>query len=151
MQATLGWRLAQFLVGCVLASSLASAGGVSPYFPMKLAPEIERQVERLMVMADMPLLIKPFRASDVQRALEKACETPSAVCRQVSDYLDRFKHDAGFTHASASVSYADDDDVFDANQRGKFLPNQRGITTDSNYQVSAQFYWQPGDHFIACR
>jgi hypothetical protein len=149
MQAILGWRVAQFLLGCVLAGSLASAGGVSPYLPMKLAPEIERQVERLMVMADMPLLIKPFRASDVQRALKKACETPSTVCRQVSDYLDRFKHDAGFTHASASASFADDDDVFDANRRGKFLPNQRGITTDSNYQVSAQGYWQPFDHLIA--
>jgi len=148
MHATLGWRLAQFLLGCVLASSLAGARGVSPYLPMKLSPEIERQVERLMVMADMPILIKPFRASDVQRALDKACETPNAVCRQVNDYLYRFKHDAGITHASASVSYADDDQVVNTNQRGKFLPNQRGVTTDSNYQVSAQAYWQPGDHVI---
>ena len=149
MLATLSWRLAQIFLGCILASSLASAGSVSLYLPMKLSPEIERQVERLMVMADMPILIKPFRASDVQRALEKACETPSTVCRQVSDYLDRFKHKRGVTHASASVSYANDDDVVKTGQRGKFIPNQRGITTESNYQVSAQAYWQPGDHFIA--
>ena len=129
MLATLSWRLAQIFLGCILASSLASAGSVSLYLPMKLSPEIERQVERLMVMADMPILIKPFRASDVQRALEKACETPSTVCRQVSDYLDRFKHKRGVTHASASVSYANDDDVVKTGQRGKFIPNQRGITT----------------------
>lgn len=142
MQALLGWRQALFLLGCLFASSLASAGGVSPYLPMQMAPETERQVERLMVMADMALLIKPFRASDVQRALERACGTPSAVCRDVSSYLDRFKQDAGLTHAGASISDAE------VNDSPVFLPNQRGMTTDSNYQVSTRAYWQPSDYLI---
>lgn len=136
----MGWRLTQLVLGCVLAFSLARAGGVSPYLPMKLAPEIERQVERLMALADMPQITKPFRATDVQEALNRACSRSSTICQQVENYLDRYKKDIGFTHASASISYASEDQ--------KFLPNQRGISTDSNYQVSAQGYWQPTSYFL---
>jgi len=107
---------------------------------MKLAPEMERQVERLMVLADMPQLIKPFRAADVQNALDTACSRLSTICQEVGDYLDRFKNDLGFTNASASLSSSSEDK--------KFLPNQRGITTDSNYQVWAQGYWQPSAYFL---
>ncbi len=136
----MGCRLTQLLLGCILTTSLASAGGVSPYIPMKLDPGIERQIERLMVIADMPQLIKPFRATDVLEALERACRNPSTICQDVDNYLARYKSDLGITQASAAVS--------SANKDKKFLPNQRGITTGSNYQASANGFWQPSDYLL---
>ena len=34
------------------ASSVAIAGGVTAYLPMNLEPEIERQIERVLILAD---------------------------------------------------------------------------------------------------
>jgi len=128
------------LLGYVLAISSAWAGGVSPYIPMKLDPGIERQIERLMVIADMPQLIKPFRATDVLEALERACDKPRKICQDVDNYLTRYKKDLGITQASVSVS--------SANENNKFLPNQRGITTDSSFQASANGFWQPSNYLL---
>jgi hypothetical protein len=47
---------------CVLASltQSAPASGVSAYLPLNLEPEMERQIERVLILADEPILKRPF-------------------------------------------------------------------------------------------
>ena len=39
-----------------LAAGAVDARGVSPYLPLQQSPEIERQIERLLILADVPIL-----------------------------------------------------------------------------------------------
>jgi len=108
---------------------------------MKVAPETERQIERLMVLADVPQLTRPFRVSQVFEAHDKYCadRRSTAICQDVSDYLSRFHYGFGVTQLSGAVYASDDDEP-------KSIPNQRGRTTESNYQVSGEVYWAPSDY-----
>ena len=120
---------------CLLITAGPSiARGVSPYIPLQMAPEIEREIFRLFSLAGMPKLKKPFFAADVETALQRACTVPNSVCTSVSLYLERYKKGAGVT--DASVLLKSDDDVV------KFVPNQRGMPLDSQFGASFQAYWQ---------
>jgi hypothetical protein len=123
------------------ASRTALADGVSAYLPLNLEPEIERQIERVLILADEPVLKRPFAVSLVQLALPKACEVDEPLCRKVKRYLERYSRDYGLTHASATGSFthgADDT-----------VPNNHGLPVQSKWEVSAQAYIQPSDYFLA--
>ncbi|MEL7450214.1 MAG: hypothetical protein AAFN78_13450, partial [Pseudomonadota bacterium] len=124
----------------LLIAVTAQARGVSPYLPLNVAPEIEREIERLFTLAGMPILRKPYFAGDVENALERGCQVPSSVCDKVAVYLKRYKNNWGLTDASATALRDDDAD--------KFVPNQRGRRVDSNYSASANLFWQVSDHLL---
>src|SRR5450432_1873105 len=94
------------LCGIILALSSigARADGVSAYLPLNLEPEIERQIERVLILADEPILKRPFAVALVELALPKACEVDKPLCDKVKKYLERYSHDYGVTHASATGS-----------------------------------------------
>ncbi len=127
-------------VAAALLCSAASARGVSPYLPLGESPEIERQVERLLIIADEPILERPIAAATVLDALPKACERDAALCDSVRRYLDAYMHRAGIVYASAAV--AGDSGAAAA------LPNRHGMTTDSSYEVAVELYWQPADYWL---
>ena len=124
----------------IAVTGTALARGVSPYLPLQLSPEIERQVERVLLYADEPLLTRPIAAAAVMDALPAACERDPYACMVVRNYLSGFMRDAGLTHASIEVAATSNDAVA--------LPNRRGMPNDSAYELSAQGYWQPGDHLL---
>jgi hypothetical protein len=128
------------LVAALLLAAAAHGRGVSPYLPLQVSPEIEREIERLFTLAGMPVLRKPYFAGDVAEALQRGCQVPSSVCDNVSFYLERYKNNWGFTDVNAMLMSDDDAD--------KFVPNQRGRRIDSNYGAFANFYWQAGDHIL---
>jgi hypothetical protein len=114
--------------------------GVSPYLPLNLDPEIERQIEHVLILADKPALTRPIAAATVLDALPEACRVDFVSCEQVRRYLRRFMKTYGVTQASlegAASSGAE-----------KTLPNQHGLTTDSAWQASASGYYQPSDHAL---
>jgi hypothetical protein len=123
-----------------LAAPAALARGVSPYLPLKLAPEIERQVERVLLYADQPIMTRPIAAATVLDALPAACEVDAVLCADVRRYLAGFMKTAGLAHASIGLSAATDDVVA--------LPNRRGMSSDSAYEVSLVGYWQPHDNLL---
>src|SRR3984893_15738598 len=91
------------LLMAIVVSALqlpAYARGVTPYLPLNLDPEIERQIERVLILADKPVLTRPIAAAAVLDALPKACEVDPVLCQQVRRYLDRYMHSSGLTHAS---------------------------------------------------
>ncbi|MGD8325257.1 MAG: capsule assembly Wzi family protein [Gammaproteobacteria bacterium] len=132
------WSLVAALSFAVTGTALAR--GVSPYLPLHLSPEIERQVERVLLYADVPLLTRPIAAATVFDALPQACERDPAACTAVRNYLAGFMRDAGISHAGIELAATSDDPVA--------LPNRRGMPNDSAWEVSAQYYWQPADRLL---
>jgi hypothetical protein len=130
-------------IACLIAAAAMSAraGGVSAYLPLNLEPETERQIERVLILADEPVLKRPFAVALVQLALPKACERDKALCIKVKKYLERYSRDYAVTHASATGSKSSGADVV--------LPNQHGDTSHSDWEISAQGFVQPSDYFLA--
>src|ERR1019366_6527868 len=130
-------------IACLIAAAAMSAraGGVSAYLPLNLEPETERQIERVLIIADEPVLKRPFAVALVQLALPKACERDKALCIKVKKYMERYSRDYAVTHASATGSKSSSADVV--------LPNQHGDTSHSDWEISAQGFVQPSDYFLA--
>ena len=126
---------------CVAGAQNARADGVSAYVPLNLEPEMERQIERVLILADEPILKRPFAVALVQLALPKACERDKVLCVKVKKYLERFSRDYGVTHASAAGSVT--------HGANGVVPDERGLPLQSKYDISAQAFVQPNDYFLA--
>ena len=116
------------------------ARGVSPYLPLNLDPEIEQQIERILILADKPVLTRPIATATVLDALPKACRNDPVSCDDVRRYLARYMRNWGLTEASiegATSSGAE-----------RTLPNRYGLGTQSEWALSAQGFWQPNDHAL---
>ncbi|MDY6944147.1 MAG: capsule assembly Wzi family protein [Pseudomonadota bacterium] len=132
--------LAALAVSLALLSSAADARGVSPYLPLNLSPEIERQIERVMILADRPIMARPIAAATVFDALPQACRIDEVLCRKVRAYLNRYMSKLGVDHASVEGAVADGSSTP--------VPNRYGMANDSAWQVSASAHWQPSDYLI---
>ena len=124
-----------------LLSPGVRADGVSAYLPLHLEPEVERQIERVLILADEPILKRPFAVALVQLALPKACLRDEALCTQVKKYLERYSRDYGVTHASVTGTLTHGADGT--------VPNGDGLPLQSSYEFSARGYVQPNDYFLA--
>jgi hypothetical protein len=120
----------------------AMAGGASGYLPLNLEPEMERQIERVLILADEPILKRPFSVALVELALPQACKADKSLCEKVKRYLQRYSRDYAVTHASAtgSLTHGGEGDV---------VPNAHGLPMNSDWQLSAQAFVQPNDYFLA--
>jgi hypothetical protein len=121
-------------------SATALADGLSGYLPLNLEPEMERQIERVLILADEPILKRPFPVALVRAALPEACKVDAQLCKRVERYLERYEKSYGLTHASATGSLHSGADVV--------LANQHGLTNDSGWEASAQGYIQPSDYLL---
>jgi hypothetical protein len=137
-------RILRIVAGCLPLSLLqfanASASGVSPYLPLHLSSEIERQIEQVLILADRPAMTRPIAAATVIDALPAACKVDEALCQRVRRYLDRYSKQFGVSGASAGVAASDESAIA--------LGNARGMTSDSAWQVAAQGYWQPNPYVL---
>jgi hypothetical protein len=131
---------APLLLGCALACS-AYGAGPSAYLPLNLEPEIERQIERVLILADEPVLKRPFPVELVRVALPAACKRDAPLCERVRRYLERYGRGYGVTHASAMLAAT--------HGPATTLPNQHGMQSDDDWEVSAQGYAQPSEYLIA--
>ena len=117
------------------------AAGVTPYLPLNLEPEIESQIERVLILGDQPVLTRPIAAATVIKALPKACKKDAELCHRVERYLSRYTHHSGLTHASIEAGHGTG--VNDT------LPDSYGMGSKSTWEASASAYWQPSDYFLA--
>lgn len=126
---------------CVfVAAGGAQARGVSPYLPVQLSPEIERDIERVLVLGDQAVLTRPIPAARVLDALPKACEQDEKLCNRVRRFLSRYMDKRGL--ALASVEGAATSGVAHP------LPNSHGMTSDSAWRVATAGYAQFGDYIL---
>ncbi|MGO9949167.1 MAG: capsule assembly Wzi family protein [Steroidobacteraceae bacterium] len=129
------------IVGGMLLTAwhVAPAAGVSAYLPLNLEPEMERQIERVLILADEPILKRPFAVALVELALPQACEIDKPLCTRVRRYLERYSRDYALTHASVTGSLTHGEGV---------VPNQHGLPVDSNHELSIAAFVQPSDYFL---
>jgi hypothetical protein len=123
-----------------MVPTAAQTRGASPYLPWNLSPEIERLIERVMILADKPVLTRPLAAAAVLDALPVACEKDAALCQRVRYHLRGYMKDYGLGYLSAEVAAASKDLIT--------LPNRHGMRADSSYELTAQAYWQLGDNIL---
>jgi hypothetical protein len=123
-----------------MLATTGHARGVSPYLPVDISPEIERKIERVLILAEQPALRRPIAAATVLDALPRACERDAMVCEDVRRYLASLSRTAGISYASLTASGASGADTA--------LPNRHGMTAQSNYEGAIAAYWQPGDSFL---
>jgi hypothetical protein len=126
----------------VLAAGRAAADGVSAYLPLNLEPEIERQIERVLILADEPILKRPYAVALVELALPQACERDKPLCTRVKRYLQRYSRDYAVTHASVTASYTH-------GGTGLVVPNDYGTPIKSHDELSIGAFVQPTDYFLA--
>ena len=131
------------VIACALVATTAHARGVSPYLPVNLAPEIERKIERVLILAGQPMLKRPIAAATVLDALPAACERDAALCADVRRYLTSLARTAGISYATFTAGATAGADTP--------LPNRHGMSSQSNWEAAAAVYWQPGDHFLVSR
>src|SRR5271168_3014102 len=131
------------IVGSMLLTvwHVAPAAGVSAYLPLNLEPEMERQIERVLILADEPILKRPFAVKLVEDALPQACMVDKPLCTQVKRYLQRYSRDYAVTHASATGSITHD-------AAGVVVPNEHGLAANSPWELSAQGFVQPSDYLL---
>jgi hypothetical protein len=131
----------RILAACLLLGAVHSnavASGVSPYLPLHLSPEIERQIERVLILAGRPAMTRPIAAATVIDALPAACKIDERLCRRVQRYLERYTRSAGIGDISLTAAASDGDPIA--------LGNSYGMTSDSSWQVAAHGYWQPSPY-----
>jgi hypothetical protein len=126
---------------CILISAECEARGVSPYLPLNLAPDIERKIERVLILADKPVMRRPIAAAVVLDALPKACQQDADLCNEVRQYLERFMHKAG-------VSAARVEGAVTSGHSSRPDPNHHGMPLDSRWDVNASAYYQPSDYLL---
>ncbi len=122
--------------------SAAQGRGVSPYLPLNLEPEIEAQIERVMILADEPVMTRPIAAARVLDALEKAQKIDPVLSDHVRTYLKRYTHTVGISYAGAEGA------VSSGKGTTSVDPNRYGMTENSHWDAAAQVYWQPNDYVL---
>jgi hypothetical protein len=133
------WGLGALMLLAQAHSSFAN--GVTPYLPLNLEPEIEAEIERVLILGDQSVLTRPIAAATVMKALPKACKVDRPLCERVERYLARYTHHSGLTHASVELGHGTG-----ANDT---LPDSYGMGSKSTWDASALAYWQPSDYFLA--
>ncbi len=133
------WRIL-FAVGFCI-SAVCHARGVSPYLPLNLSPDIERKIERVLILGDKPVMRRPIAAAMVLDALPKACQKDEQLCEEVRQYLDLYMHMAHVTEARVEGTLTSGDSIAP-------LPNQYGMPVTSKWDVTASAYYQPSDYFL---
>ncbi|MGD0505256.1 MAG: capsule assembly Wzi family protein [Steroidobacteraceae bacterium] len=126
---------------CGTCGGAARAEGLSAYLPLNLEPEMERQIERVLILADEPILKRPIPVELVKLALPQACAVDKYLCKKVTRYLERYSRDYALTHASATAALT--------HGANTVLPNAYGMESDSHYEFSAQGFVQPSDYLLA--
>src|SRR5215468_8034403 len=102
-------RLSACVSLCLLAAGPLHARGVSPYLPLNLAPELEREVERVLILGDKPVMTRPIPAALVLDALPRACTIDPVLCKRVQRALKRYMRDSALEFASVEGSYVSGD------------------------------------------
>jgi len=118
----------------------AYARGVSSYLPLNLDPELERAVERVLILGDKPVMTRPIPAAVVLDALPKACEVDAVLCERVRRALKPYMQTTAVEFFSVEGAITNGSDAV--------MPNQHGATAQTPFQVAGAAYIQPSDYVL---
>src|SRR5579862_7281485 len=104
----------------LILQSPLHARGVTPYLPLNLDPEVEREVEWVLILGGKPVMTRPIPAATVLEALPRACELDPVLCSRVRRLLKRYMQGTAVEFASVEGSVS--------NGAKTVMPNQHGQT-----------------------
>lgn len=134
-------RIGTVLLAAALGfPGVVAARGVSPYLPLNLSPEIERQIEQVLILAGRPIVRRPIAAATVLDALPDACKVDEALCTRVRKYLNAYMAPYGVTDASIEAAATENSE--------RTLPNRRGMSAEDAWAVSLSAHYQPSDYAL---
>ena len=126
----------------IVLSPHTSIAGVSAYLPLNLAPELETQIQRVLLLANKPILTRPIAVTTVAAALPKACAVDAELCASVGQYLQRYQQRIALTEARAEVSTSQ------GNGANITRPNQHGAQQDDTWSANASAQWNLSDYAL---
>ncbi|WP_239923507.1 capsule assembly Wzi family protein [Agaribacterium haliotis] len=132
-------RHAKTLLAAALFFTAHASSAGSLYMPLNVSPEIDRRINELFVVAQMPQVKKPYPVKLIHQAMEKVEDSHPGLSSSVRNYLQRYSHKVGLSHVSAEIA--------DGSGATYVEPNNRGYDSKSRYQVSANAYWVVNDLF----
>lgn len=115
--------------------------GVSPYLPLNLSPDIERQIERVLVLAGKPVVRRPIPAAVVLDALPAACAIDLMLCERVENYLKLYQRNAGITLLQGQVSGY-------SGTASRVIANAHGLAAGDSWQIAGSAFYQPSDYLL---
>jgi hypothetical protein len=116
------------------------ADGVSLYLPVNVSPRVEADIERLVVLANIADLTKPYAIAAIERGLPDIAVTHPALHRRIASYLTHYAKKAAVTHGAAELAYASAQ-----NETPVAQVNRRGSTTADNATVSFRSHYTGAD------
>jgi hypothetical protein len=119
----------------------AAASGVSPYLPLGMSPDMDRKIQRVLVLGGRTVMRRPVPAAVVLEALPQACKRDQVLCSEVRSYLQRYMRRAGITHMRASAAVVDGDSQ-------STQPNAHGVRVDDPWEARVSAYFQPNDYLL---
>jgi len=134
-------RLALFVAIGTIIGGQAVARGVSPYLPLSMSPEMDRKIQRVLVLSGTTAIRRPIPAAVVLEALPKACKRDQALCSEVRTYLEGYMKRAGITNARVTGAAVDGDSQ-------STQPNSHGIRVDESWEAHLNAYFQPNDYLL---
>jgi len=156
---TLPLALSLAVLGTIVATGTAGtahARGVSAYLPVNLAPEVERSIERVLILGDRPVLKRPIAVDAVLEALPRACQVDAELCERVRRYLEPYlgaaKRSSADPAASSSgvsfnVTHASGEGGASRDQAWN-AANRHGLASDSPWAVTAGAILRAGDYLL---
>lgn len=119
----------------------AAARGVSPYLPLGMSPEMDRKIQRVLVLGGRTVMRRPVPAAVVLEALPQACKRDQVLCSEVRTYLQRYMKRSGITHLRATGAVTDGDSK-------SAQPNAHGAQVDDAWAAQVSAYYQPNDYLL---
>ncbi len=124
-----------------MAGPEAAARGVSPYLPLGMSPDMDRKIQRVLVLGGRTVMRRPIPAAVVLEALPRACVRDQVLCSEVRTYLQRYMGRAGVTHARVTGAVVDGDSK-------STQPNAHGVGVDEAWEARVSAYYQPNDYLL---
>ncbi|GHE84240.1 capsule assembly Wzi family protein [Thalassotalea profundi] len=128
------------LVTSVVFSNKGVTNGVSPYLPLNIDPLIELEIARLVSIAKIPNVIKPYPIVTIVKALPLIEDSHPLLFRRLTAYIKRYKKSTANTHFAATLSKGF--------EKEKLIANKRGTNSDSLFQVSFANFYQANSYLI---
>ena len=126
------------LLSCSLLC--AKVYSVELYLPLKLDPLFDSKIEKLFVLANMPIIKRPLPLSHVREALNRIKHEHPTLATSIQRHLKRYDAKLGISHLQLSISAPSGEP--------QTLSNQRGMDTSANYSSSFSGFWQATDWLV---
>lgn len=124
------------LIAIVAFPTSLLSKGISPYLPVNVSPLLENEVNRLVTVAGIANLTKPYSLATIFEHMDKIKDTHPRLYSRLKVSLTPYTRSLSITQFSATAK---------ASQDNHSVANQRGTNTNSNLNISFRTQWQAAD------